>query len=539
MNPAPNPGSREPSPSTGSPGGTAVIPVTVAVLALATGPLPPAAAVAAQDVSLTPRALLQVGEEEVTALDFSADGAMLLVGDGRGRIAIHSLEDEELHFELPTEDRAVAFAGFIAGDTGFVSVDREGQVQIHRIQGDGGIPRSTGVLRTTDPPARVALDAGRRYLAVGTRESRIELFDLPTRQRLGVVDVPDDGGDLLHLGFDRTGRQLVAVSSRGGLTAWNPANLDVLRRVTLQGEELQGSRSVVHAVGSDRGANILVVALEEVALPRGGLRGAARPGDLVRQDHLLVFDWHSGAKIKDMEVSEGVIDHLAVGPGNDHAVASVGRRVVLMDLRAGERGAGFSAPARVTQLSISPGYDRLAVGMDDGGVSLWDMEYRAPATVDDLAHDEPGLSGRLRVLGDDAPAIDPDDEVVLAVLPFDDRMGEERMALLVPELLTTQLANLEHLTLVERLRIDDLLEELELRREGITEARGLELGRMLNADVVLLGSIGALGTTITLSARLLRVETGETLSGRQVLCEECRARDIFDAIHLLGTAIAR
>lgn len=71
----------------------------------------------------------------------------------------------------------------------------------------------------------------------------------------------------------------------------------------------------------------------------------------------------------------------------------------------------------------------------------------------------------------------------------------------------------------------------------------LQLGRMLNADYVLLGSIGASGTSHTFSARLLRVETGvetgDVVSGRQVLCEVCRAQDLFEAIHLLGTAIAR
>lgn len=110
---------------------------------------------------------------------------------------------------------------------------------------------------------------------------------------------------------------------------------------------------------------------------------------------------------------------------------------------------------------------------------------------------------------------------------------------LVPELLSTQLANIEHLTLVERLRVEDVLDELELRARGITESRGLELGRMLNADLVVVGSIGGFGTSTTLSARVLRVETGEVVSGRQVLCEGCRGPDLFEAVHLLGTAIAR
>lgn len=496
--------------------------------------------VSAQEVDLTPLTTLQVdGGEEVTALDVSGDGDRLLIGDESGGMSVRDLASGDVLLRTELGEGRIVFAAFLAADTAVAGVDDEGTILIQGLGERGDAvpePTRTGA---GDRPRRVALDAARRYLAVATEASEIEIFDLPTRQRLGVIEADDEIDDLLYLGFDRTGRQLAAVTAGGRATAWNPATMEPLRRVALQGEDLHGSRSVVHAADADRGANVLVVALEEVALPRGGVRGRARPGDLEREDQLLVFDWHSGARITGVSYPDGVVDHLAVGPGNDHAAVARGPSVSLMDLRGGERGASFTAPASVSRLVVSPDDDRLVAGSEDGTVSVWAMEYREPATVDDLAGGDPGLSGRLQVLGDDAPAIDPDGRVVMAILPFDDRTGGDRMSRMVPELLTTQLANLEHLTLVERLRVQDLLDELDLADRGITESRGLELGRMLNADLVLLGSVGSFGTTQTLSARILRVETGEVVSGRQVLCEECRASDLFEAIHLLGSTIAR
>lgn len=496
--------------------------------------------VSAQEVTLSPLTTLETdGGEAVTALDVSVDGDRLLIGDEGGGMSVSDLGSGDVLLRAESGDGRIVFTAFLAADTAVAAVDDEGTILIQGLGETGdAVPEPTR-LETGDPPRRVALDAARRYLAVATEASEIEIFDLPTQQRLGVIEADDAIDDLLYLGFDRPGRQLVAVTAGGRATAWNPATMEPLRRVELQGEDLHGSRSVVHAADADRGANVLVVALEEVALPRGGVRGRARPGDLEREDQLLVFDWHSGARITGVSYPDGVVDHLAVGPGNDHAAVARGRSVSLMDLRGGERGAGFTAPASVSRLAVSPDDDRLVAGSEDGTVSVWSMEYREPATVDDLADGEPGLSGRLQVLGDDAPAIDPDARVVMAILPFDDRTEGDRMSRMVPELLTTQLANLEHLTLVERLRIQDLLDELDLADRGITESRGVELGRMLNADLVLLGSVGGFGTTQTLSARILRVETGEVVSGRQVLCEECRASDLFEAIHLLGNTIAR
>lgn len=495
--------------------------------------LPGPAPLGAQDVAIVPHSTFRL-PGRVSALDFSSDGRLLLAADADGHVRVWDLEVQSELLEA-RPGRSVLFASFLPGDSLFVTVDQIGAVEVRSV-GPGEAPTP---LQAGARPERVALDAGRRTLAVATREGRIELFDLPTRQRIGVIDARNQLDALLFLGFDRPGRQLVAVSGRGDVTAWNPGTQAPLRRVTLQSSELYGSRSVVHAVGADRSANILVTALEEVALPRGGVRGPARPGDLVRRDHLLVFDWYSGAEIRRVPSPGGEIEELAVGPGNDHAVVSRGHQVTVMDLRRGERGAGITAAERVTRLEVSMDQDWLGVGSADGTVGVWEMAYRAPVAAELIDAAPQGLGGRLRVLGENTPAITPETPMTMAVLPFDDRDGDGRMAVTIAEILTTQLSNVDHLTLVERLRVDALVDEHDLSRAGMTEAGGLEVGRMLNADYVLLGSIGTSGASHTFSARLLQVETGEVVSGRQVLCEECRAQDLFEAIHLLGTTIAR
>ncbi len=496
----------------------------------------------AQQVELTPHAVLEVGES-VSALGFSSAGDRLLVGGDEGGVSLLEVEDQVEGMEgegiawstQPESGQGVAFVSFLPGDSLVVVVDEEGSITVR--SADQGQELHQAAARST--PVRIALDADGHLLAVAGSNTTIELFRLPDLERSGEIVADGMGDDPLFLGFDRRGGQLLAVAGNGEVVAWNPSTLEPLRHLTLQGEVLHGSRSVVQAVGQDGRANILVVALQEVALPRGGLRGRARPDDLVREDQLLVYDWYSGAQIRGVNVVDGAADAVVVGPGNDHAVVSREAEVTVMDLRRGDRGAQVTAPAQVESLAIAPDQGRLAIGSTEGHVAVWTMVYREPQLADLLDGPQEGIGGRIRVLGDDTPAIHPDEPIVMAVLPFDDREGEGRMSQTVAELLVTQLANLEHLTLVERMRIDDLLAEQELQREGVTEDGGMELGQMLNADYVLLGSIGASGSSITFSARLLDVATGEVVSGRQVLCEECRAQDLFDAIHLLGGVIAR
>ncbi len=481
---------------------------------------------------------------EVRSIGFSTDDRYVAVGDAAGYLTIRDLErDENVVVRRPLAERAVRFTAFLAGDSAVVVVDEAGTTGILPFRG-GEDPQSNPVQEGPPVPSGasfLALDSGRRFLAVARSDHDLELLDLTRGASLGRLEARGRSGEIMHVGFDRHGRQLISLTNRGDLTAWDPGTLEILRRVELQGEELHGSRTVVHSAGADRGANVLVVGLEEGALPRGGLRGPARPSDLERRHQLLVYDWFSGGRIRGIRLEEGPVEHLVVGPGNDHASVATNRSLTLHNLRTGEVAARVQLPARASVVGVSPGDRWVAAGVGDGDVAVWEIERSREPTVEDLDRRQAGLSGRIRVLGPDAPLIPAGDTIVLAILPFDQRDDGESRSLfgVLPELLTTQLANLPNIRVVERIRIQDLLDELALQEQGITEADGLRVGQMLNADFVLLGSVGTSGLTYTVGARLLRVDTGEAVGGRQILCEECRGPEIFEAIYLLGETVAR
>jgi TolB-like protein len=495
----------------------------------------------AQEVRLLPGVPFTAAGE-VRSMGYSADDRYVAVGDAAGYLTIRDLErDMNVVVRRPLGERPIRFTAFLAGDSAVVVVDESGEMGILPLHGD---PQSDPV--EVGPPVPsgasfLALDSGRRFLAVARPDHDLELLDLRRGATLGRLEARGRSGDVMHVGFDRHGRQLISLTNRGDLTAWDPGTLQTLRRVELQGDELHGSRTVVHWAGADRGANVLVVGLEEVALPRGGLRGPARPTDLERRHQLLIFDWFSGGRIRGIRLEEGPVEHMVVGPGNDHASVAANRLLTVHNLRTGEVAARAQLPSRASRVGVSPGDRWVTAGVGDGQVLTWEIERAREPSVEELDRRPAGLLGRIRVLGPDAPLIPASDTVVVAILPFDARDGGEAGSLfgVLPELLTTQLANLPNIRVVERLRIQDLLDELALQEQGITEADGLRVGQMLNADFVLLGSVGTSGLTYTVGARLLQVETGEAVGGRQILCEECRGPEIFEAIYLLGETLAR
>ncbi len=68
-------------------------------------------------------------------------------------------------------------------------------------------------------------------------------------------------------------------------------------------------------------------------------------------------------------------------------------------------------------------------------------------------------------------------------------------------------------TIVERAQMDKIFEEFEIQNTGCTDVScAVEFGKMLNAERIVIGSVGLVGNTYTLSTRIVDVETASTLA---------------------------
>jgi hypothetical protein len=487
-----------------------------------------------QDVLVQPYAqFVTDGREDITALAFSGDGK-LLAGDDDGRLQCWNVEAKR-SIAAFSMNSSVVFAGFLSGDRSFVAVDKSGNVAVFDLlQG-----KSTTAFRTKAKPTRVTIDAGKTLLAVATKDDWIEIYDLKAMMPFGQIDARNKIDDLLFLGFDRLGQQLVGINGLGSVVAWNPATTKLIREVTLSGGELHGSRSVIHSASTNRAANIFVVGLEEVALPRGGVRSTANPGDLVRDYSAIAYDWNSGMEVKRVKMNASV-DHMVLGPGNDHiaTIADEGNTITFVDLRKGELGSTVSMNERPKQLAISEDNNWMAAGAENGKITVWKVAFKGDASV--TRTDLPSLSGRIRTNSGTEPALKPGIPVRLAILSFEARGVSQEIGDICLNSLSNSLSNFDYVTLIERKQIESILKEQKFQASDLTDEKtSVRIGKLLSADRVLLCSIGKLGTSLILTARILDVETGKVVRGREVMCEECRDQDIYDAVKMLASTIAQ
>lgn len=494
----------------------------------------------AQAITLSPHHTFRTAGAPA-ALAFSSDGTVLAAGGEDGQIVGWTVEKKRTIVQSRVQD-GIQFLGFLSGDSTLVAVDQGGAVSVVPVKKRGAEKRREPEVRfrLDEEPRAVAMDAGRRYLAVATEEM-IWLFDLRAGMAIGRIDAGDALDDLLFLGFDRLGRQLAAITRQGTVFTWNPKTQQRIRKLALGGGELHNSRSVIHVAATTRGSSVFVVGLQEVALSKGGVRRRARPGDLVRQNVIKAYDWNTGLEIKRVDFPEGPARRLELGPGSNHVVVIPDEeaRLSVVNLSRGETVSTVPVEGRSNVLAIAGGNEWIGVGTEEGRVAVWEVRRRGQPSAADQEADLPTLSRRIRVLSEKTPAIPADTSAQLAVLPFRSRGESSKLAEICSTELITQLANVEHLTLLERERIDEVLDELNLQASTLTKSDGARIGQLLNADYLILGSLNVVGTTYLLNARLLRVKTSQITEGRRVICEECRGKDVFDAIHLLGTTIAQ
>jgi TolB-like protein len=106
----------------------------------------------------------------------------------------------------------------------------------------------------------------------------------------------------------------------------------------------------------------------------------------------------------------------------------------------------------------------------------------------------------------------------VAVMPFSDLAGAQRnVGEAIRETVTTDLREVPGLTVVERARLDAVLTEQRLASAGeLDPARAAKVGRLVGASLIVTGAYQRSGGSVRLTARFVRVETGEVVGAAKV-----------------------
>lgn len=101
-----------------------------------------------------------------------------------------------------------------------------------------------------------------------------------------------------------------------------------------------------------------------------------------------------------------------------------------------------------------------------------------------------------------------------------------------------QLSGATDMKLVDRENLQWILAELDLQKEPgrVDQATAVRMGKLMGAHAMVFGNIYKTGRKMRLSARLVKVETGEILLGESV---EGKEKDFYELLEKLSLKVAR
>jgi len=105
----------------------------------------------------------------------------------------------------------------------------------------------------------------------------------------------------------------------------------------------------------------------------------------------------------------------------------------------------------------------------------------------------------------------------IAVLDFESVGAEEHLGKAVAEIMRTELIGSNNFRVVERAQINKALSEQQLQMSGVIDDKSaVEIGKLIGADSIIVGSVVKIGTSYTINSRMIDVRTGEATLGRNL-----------------------
>ena len=103
--------------------------------------------------------------------------------------------------------------------------------------------------------------------------------------------------------------------------------------------------------------------------------------------------------------------------------------------------------------------------------------------------------------------------------------------------LTTKLAGIPALRIVERTQLDRIIEEHDLQKADVSDVKtAVKIGKLVGAERVLVGTYARSGKNILFNVRVVDVQTGVALNTASVQMAEAK---IFDALFELVNAVIK
>jgi hypothetical protein len=484
---------------------------------------------------------IPISENDITGAAISHNGRFLACGDESGTAYVWDLQAQKPLYKLAFHKGAIRCLSFDSGNQSLFTGSEDGCIAAWDLFSG----KRTAVFQNQgESVRRMDLSLDDKLLAAAGK-TKIHLFEPFSGRYAGTLD--PRGKEILLVAFHLSGDQLLTLDEGGAMNLWSASSQRLIRTTQVESRTMKNSGVEFRSGECSDDRNLVAVGLEEHVVAKGG-------AGMVFRHNLALFDWNSGAEISTLE-NLNTAGAMAVSPDKKYAILDNStlrqHQFSFLNLEQGTVEKNVPVGGEITYIDASEDGRRLVVALTVkeaprksylqvwalSGVNGFERFGGGPnATAPSRVF---GLGPALSFTTAKDPLISFGGRKRVAVLYFDSPGWSEDIAKTTTYLVESKLGNSPFVELVERNQINKIIEELKYQMTGLTASDALEVGRHLNANYILMGSINKLGNTIILTAKLVNVETSGIEGTREIQCRNATVESIPDIVSAMVPAIVR
>ena len=485
---------------------------------------------------------IPVATSEITAARFSNDGRLLVYGTKEGRLFIWDLSTAALIGEMDHHKGKVNALVFDAADRYLVSGADDKNIVVWDLQTREPL---TVIKDFKSALKQLNLSPNGKFLAACGGGKEIFLWDFPSGHFRGKLT--GHGKDVVFCAFNERSDQVVSVGGDRKIIVWDAGTLQPVRQYEVAVHTLANSGNEISSAVLSADRRFLAIGVEEHVLAKGSERMEFRY-------HTAFYNWPDGTLLKVLQGNDCVLDKLSLTPDMTYLLTDNSTlhdsRVTFWDILGGVAEKNNPIDGKITAFDLSLDGKWLAVGIAGKGsgkestLALWKIQgigaYTpvAEATLAPVA--DASFGGKVSLTGPAEPLIPSGQPRVLAVMYLEPLGIDSGVARFITEDIESRLVNnCPDVKVVERNQIDQIVRELRYVQSGLTETQAIEIGRHLAAAYLMIGSVQKMGHDLSITVKLVSVETSAIVGTRGVICTNASMRDIFDMVSVLAPTIAK
>lgn len=462
---------------------------------------------------------------EVRALAFDDQGKLLASAGKDGGIMIRDVAGKQVVKQLPGHSKPVNALAFRRDGRYLASGSDDKTVRLWNLQ-----TGEARVLEQGNKVTAVAFNPSGDMLAVGDDNKQVTLWSVETGRNLGSHSEHKEG--IKHLFFAKD-ESLYSVGKDRRMIEWDVKGKRVLRSWS----ESEQSINSATAAG-----DWLMLGVESLFAPKGITRTeGTRATEAVSKNFVKVYSLATGGLQKDFDFGTSSVMGLSISADYSHLAAirrnSTKSSVIVYDIKRGEQVAIIEplSKDKMTALSFSPNGQWLVSGNDTGALNVWRIEGISQPPP--LAQQD--LRGRKNVFTTSRePLLAFKQMTSIAILDLDAIGVEPSLAKGISEQLRARVAGAPSVRLIERERIEKVLNEVKFQQSGNTDpVAAARIGKILNISKTSFGSLSRLGKNLIVTVQLVDVQTAAIDGIRQIVCNNCVDEDLLETVAALQPAL--